>query len=191
MRAEHRQYLAPALAVVLIDQITKLAVKEFMVPGQSVAVIGELLKFTFIYNEGGSFGIKFGGRLFHMVMSAIAAIVIVFYISKTGPKKRAARLLLSCVIGGAMGNFIDRIFSGRVVDFIDVDIPDIAIPAFGVSPWQFGGYELHRWFTFNVADMAITLGLAGYVLFLIIDDAAKRRSQTIGSESESGLPGQL
>lgn len=159
-----------------------------MAPGQSVAVIGDLLKFTFIYNDGGAFGIKFGSRIFHMIMSLTAATVITIYIAKTRHDGYLPRLLLSCIIGGAVGNFIDRIFSGSVIDFIDVNIPDIVIPPFGIFSWRFPGYELYRWYTFNIADMAVSLGLIGYMLFLIIDGRAGRNPQIAPIDSSSQGP---
>ncbi len=174
MRPELKRYLALALAIVLIDQISKLVIKETMTPGQSVAVLGDLLRFTFIYNEGGAFGIRFGGRIFHLIMSLLAAAAITIYILRTRHDRLLPRLLLACIIGGAIGNFIDRIFAGRVVDFIDINIPDISIPAFSLSTWRFEGFELYRWYTFNFADMAVSLGLIAYMLFLIIEGRGGR-----------------
>lgn len=188
MRPDIKRYLALASAIVLIDQITKFAIKESMAPGQSVAVFGDLLKFTFIYNDGGAFGIRFGNRIFHMLMSLIAATAITFYVMKTPHGGLLPRLLLSCIIGGAVGNFVDRIFSGSVVDFIDVNIPDIAIPPFDIFGWRFPGYDLYRWYTFNVADMAVSLGLIGYMLFLAFDGRTGRNPRIAQDESGGQRP---
>ena len=69
------------------------------------------------------------------------------------------------IIGGALGNLLDRMLYKRVVDFMDVDIPDIGIPAFEILSLQFPGFELHRWPVFNVADVFIT---AGMILLIIV-----------------------
>ena len=66
---------------------------------------------------------------------------------------------LSFILGGAIGNLIDRIAFRKVVDFLDCDIPDIVIPHFEIGFFSFPGYYLPRWPIFNVADMAVTVGI--------------------------------
>ena len=68
------------------------------------------------------------------------------------------------ILGGAVGNLIDRIAYGKVVDFVDVDIPDIVLPAFQVWNFTFQGFFLPRWPIFNVADMSVSIGI-GILLF--------------------------
>lgn len=122
------------------------------------------MRFTFVYNQGGAFGLKLGNIIFYSVMSFAAAVIIIFYMIKTKNTNKIVTAILALVVGGAIGNFIDRIAYGQVVDFIDVNIPDIRIPAFSF----FGGYELFRWYIFNIADMALTVGLIGFIVYLLI-----------------------
>ena len=66
---------------------------------------------------------------------------------------------LALIMGGAIGNLIDRLFAGRVVDFLDVEFFDISIPAFELLFLSFPGFALTRWPVFNIADSAVTCGM--------------------------------
>jgi len=164
------------LAIVILDQVTKLLVKGFTLPivhyyhqgmqlGQSIPVIGDFLRLTFVENPGMAFGIEIGGRLFLTVFSFLASAGIFYYIYHLRKESFIVRLTLAMILGGAIGNLIDRIFYGvifgeeslfygKVVDFIDMDFFDINILSF----------HFNRFAVFNVADAAVTTGI---VLMLI------------------------
>ncbi|MDE3056811.1 MAG: signal peptidase II [Bacteroidota bacterium] len=166
-----------SLFVVLSDQITKLFVKGFSVPflgihaggvslGSSVPVLGDFLRFTYIENPGMAFGIDVGGKLFFSLFSIAASIGILMYLYQMRDEKFLFRFSLALILGGAVGNLIDRVFYGvlygdaplfygRVVDFIDVDF-------FNVNVF---GYHLSRWPIFNIADSSVTIGVLLLLIF--------------------------
>jgi signal peptidase II len=155
-----------------------------MSPGESVQVLGDFFRLTFVYNRGGAFGIVLGSYLFYTIMAIVASIIIVIYLLKTDSNEKFTKFMLSLVVGGAIGNnLLDRVLLGQVVDFIDIDIPDITIPPFSLFSFHFEGYQILRWFTFNVADAAITVGLIGFIIYLAIkDQAEKKANQSNGIE---------
>lgn len=189
--------------VVIFDQLTKVLVKGINIPflnldlsgmryGQSFNIIGEFVKFTFVENPGMAFGIDVGetSKLFLSLFSVIASIGILIYLFKLKDEKLILRLALALILGGAIGNMIDRtfyglfygyapIFYGRVVDFINVDFFDFSI--FGRT------YE--RWPIFNIADSAVTVGV---ILLLIFqkphaDEKAKDSDEEIKTESAEDI----
>lgn len=161
--------------LVLIDQCTKIAVKGFsllgfshegMYLGESIPIIGDFLRFTFVENPGMAFGVEFGsGKIFLTLFSLIASIALVYYLRIIEEAKLQIRIAIMLILAGAFGNFIDRmfygvlygegpLFYGLVVDFIQVDIPDI----------QFGNLIYTHWPVFNIADSCVSIGM---VLLLI------------------------
>jgi len=165
------------LGIVLLDQITKLLVKGFTLPiiqyyhegmqlGQSIPIIGDFLRLTFIENPGMAFGIEISGRLFLALFTLFASIGILYYIYRVRHEQFIIRLTLAIILGGAVGNLIDRIFYGvifgeaplfygKVVDFIDVDFFHI----------DFLSIHMDRFAIFNVADSAVTIGIVLMLLF--------------------------
>jgi signal peptidase II len=162
-----------AASVVLIDQIAKVTVLQTMYRGQSIPLIGDWLKLTFTENPGMAFGITFGPPGMVTMFSIIATLLIIFYLYTVRKGYAPYRASLALILGGAIGNIIDRVFyasifndgplfQGHVVDFIHVNvwrgyIPD-AIPFFG-------GNYMALFPIWNVADMAIVLGVVGILIF--------------------------
>ena len=168
-----------SLIVVVVDQISKLLVKGFSIPfigvewhgmdyGQSINIIGEIFKFTFVENPGMAFGIHIDGyaKLFLSLFSLIASIGIVIYIYKSKDQKFLFRAALALILGGAVGNLIDRFFYGiffdyapllygRVVDFLHFDALGFTI--FGKT---FDSFPI-----FNIADSAVTIGVGILIIF--------------------------
>ena len=140
--------------VVALDQTTKAVVRATLPLHDSVEVIPNFLSFTYVRNTGAAFGllngVDFPLKTAVMTMVALTALVAIgVYAAKTAIPQRATRLGLTLVIGGAVGNLIDRITFGYVVDFID-------------AYWR--GW--HFW-AFNVADAAITIGASLLILDMI------------------------
>ncbi len=160
-----------SLFIVLADQATKLAIKGITIPflgiqvhglllGSSHAVIGDFLRITYIENPGMAFGIDIGGKLFFSLFSIVASIGILLYLYKARNENFLFRVSLALILGGAVGNLIDRVFYGvlfndgglfygKVVDFIDADF-------FNVNLF---GYHITRWPVFNIADASVTCGV--------------------------------
>ena len=161
------------LSVILVDQITKIIVLNTMTLGMSIPLLGDWLKFTFTENPGMAFGMRFGPPPMITIFSILATFLIILYLFKIGSIYRPYRTSLSFVLGGALGNIIDRVFYGKilyddplflgkVVDFIHVNawrgyVPD-GIPFIG-------GSYMALFPIWNVADMSIVLGVVGIIYF--------------------------
>ena len=165
------------LCVVVLDQVTKLLVKGFTFPisdyyhqgmqlGQSIPVLGDFLRITFVENPGMAFGIDIGGRLFLTLFSFVASIGILYYIYHLRTEPFIVRFTLAMILGGAIGNLIDRVFYGvifgeahlfygKVVDFIDMDFFHI----------DFLAIHINRFAVFNVADASVSTGIVLMLLF--------------------------
>lgn len=161
-------------AVVALDQLTKALVDRSMSLHESRSLIDGLVSLTYVRNRGAAFGLfsdaelPFQSALFSLVsLAALGAIA--FYFFKLPDTSRLARAALALVMGGAVGNLIDRARLGSVIDFVDV----------------FWG--LHHWPAFNVADSAISVG----VVLLILDVLRARRheSEKQGMAEPAGAPG--
>jgi len=112
-----------------------------------------------------AFGIKVDNITIFTFLSLIVTIFIFYYLYKIREKRFIYRFPFLLILGGAFGNLIDRIIFGRVVDFVDVDIPDISIPPLDLFFFNIPKFELGRWPIFNLADTAITVGM---IILLII-----------------------
>lgn len=168
-------FFMAAAFLILLDQLTKILVKGFtlfgyhhegMYLGESHQLIGDVVRLTFVENPGMAFGIQFGfAKIFLTLFSLIAGSALLWYLSKIKRFSLLIQIGITLLIAGALGNFIDRcfygvfygeqaLFYGYVVDFIQVDIPDVN--------W-FGATYTH-WPVFNIADSCVSVGM---VLLLI------------------------
>jgi signal peptidase II len=142
------------LAIVVFDQITKAIVRASVPLHQSVTVIPGLLDITHVRNTGAAFGfldaLDFPFKTVLLAIIATGALVgVALYAASIAHHERLPRAGLALIIGGAAGNLIDRLIAGSVVDFVDV---------------YFGSW--HFW-AFNVADSAISIGVALMILGMI------------------------
>lgn len=184
-----------SLIVIVLDQVSKVYVKgislpiinfkiDGMYPGEIIPVIGEFFRITFIENPGLAFGFDPGidFKLAISVFSVIASIGLLFYLFKIKDQKFPLRISIAFILGGAIGNLIDRVFYGvfygyaplfygKVVDFFDVDFFDFSLL----------GKHYDRWPIFNIADASVTIG----VLILLIFYNFHKKEETIQSESAS------
>jgi len=165
--------------VVLLDQVTKILVKGIYIPllninitgmdlHDSFNVIGDFFKITFVENPGMAFGIGVNTeiKMLLSLFSLLASLGIIYYLHKSKKERLVFRLALALILGGALGNFIDRtfygviygyapLFYGNVVDFFNVEFFDFA----------FFGQTYERFPIFNVADSAVTIGVVLLLLF--------------------------
>jgi signal peptidase II len=136
-----------ALIILVADQLTKLAVVREVGLCERIPVLDDFVRITHIKNSGAVFGIMKGAGAYFTFFSVVAAgvlIIVLFFSRKT---TALAKIALGLVLGGAVGNLVDRLRFGAVVDFMDIGIN-----------------QRVRWPSFNVADLAITLG----VVFLVV-----------------------
>ena len=162
-----------SVIIVLCDQLAKLAVLKTMVRSRSIPVIGDWLKLTYTENPGMAFGVEFGPPAMISILSIVATIVIVGYFYRVRNGYRPYRLSLALVLGGAVGNIVDRVaygklfydmplFQGRVVDFFHLDIWRGFLP-----DWipLMGGKAVALFPIGNIADIAIIAGVVGIIWF--------------------------
>ena len=154
---------------VAADQITKQLVLANIAMYEDVAVLPGIFHFTYIENKGAAFGMLANNRWVFLVISTVAIAAFVFYIIKYRPKDVLLRISLSFVVGGGIGNMIDRCFRGSVVDFIEVDFIDF--------------------YVFNVADMFVCVGCGLMVLYIILseikDSKAKKAEKELANADKS------
>ena len=185
----YRYHILAALLVV-VDQVTKVLVKGFnllgikhegMELGESFPLLGDFVRITFVENPGMAFGISWGDAKIILTLITVAiAGFLTYYLYKIRETHWTARLAMSLLLAGAVGNLIDRmfygvfygespLFYGLVVDFIQVDIPDVE--------WM--GHLYTHWPVFNVADSCVTIGI---VLLLIFGGRLQKQEDERGPE---------
>jgi signal peptidase II len=131
-----------SVLIVVLDQLTKFIVHSTMNLYDSIQVVPYLLNFTYIRNEGIAFGIYFEGAETIFIILPILITIYLFYLLKNEEfQDKFSQIALFLIIAGAVGNIIDRIFRGYVVDFIDFHLNDM------------------HWYVFNIADSSVTIGL--------------------------------
>lgn len=136
-----------ALVVIITDQITKSIIKADIPLYKSIPVVDGFLNITHIKNTGGAFGILSGiNSLFFIIASSIALLIVILYLIRLPENNLWLITSLSLISGGAIGNMIDRVRSGEVIDFIDLF------------------YDRFHWPAFNIADSSITIGV--FILFI-------------------------
>ncbi len=188
-----------SLTIVLIDQISKLTIKGFSFPllkinyegmyqGERIHVIGNFFRITFIENPGMAFGFDPGVsfKLWISIFSILASIGLIAYIYHVRKQSITLRLALAFILGGAIGNLIDRmfygilygyapLFYGHVVDFLDFDFFHFTL----------FGRTFDRWPIFNIADAAVTIGVV--ILLFFYNQKHREESKEIALEASENL----
>ncbi len=135
--------------IIVVDQIVKLIVVNTMGMGHSIDVVGSVVRLTRTANTGAAFGLFRGGSMWFVWISAAASIAIIVFSREIVKMRFWERTAFGLVLGGAVGNLVDRIRLGAVVDFIDI------------------GFGALRWPSFNVADSCITIGVVILAIHLV------------------------
>ncbi len=163
MKRKYWVLLISLTVILTLDQYTKFKVQQRIPLHRSYPVIEGFFNLTHVRNTGGAFGFLAGkgtlGSLFFMVVSLTATAVILFLIYRLKEEERIFPLSLSLILSGALGNLIDRIRYGEVIDFLDFYL------------------FTYHWPAFNIADSSITLGIGLMVVDLLIHD--KKRLKQI------------
>lgn len=163
-RARLTGYLI-ALGTLAADQLTKRMVLGWLDPRRPVEILGEFLRFTLVWNRGAAFSLAWGGPVILTVVTGAAAVFVSVLIWRMADRPRLFLAGMGAILGGALGNLLDRFIYGSVLDFIDV------------------GLAGRRWPTFNVADVAIT---AGGVILVILYRRETRTERAEGKDIDGG-----
>jgi signal peptidase II len=158
-------FILGAAVIVVVDQITKSAVMARFSLHETLEIIPGLFNLVYVMNPGAAFGFLADASatfryVFFTGVTILAAGLIVYYLVKSNPRNRMLAGSLTLIFGGAVGNLIDRIRFGAVVDFLDVYL--------GASHWP----------AFNVADSAITVGAFLMIWEMLRNRKSKQTSST-------------
>ena len=149
------------VAIISLDQWSKWAVKTSFNLYQSEPVIQDLLHFTYVTNDGMAFGLSFpGGKHILLVMTILLTGFIIGFLWKEREGHPLVKYGLALILSGAVGNLIDRLLYGKVVDFLDLMIGDF------------------RWYIFNVADSSVTIGMVLFIVHSIIFESSHLKNES-------------
>jgi signal peptidase II len=156
--------------ILVADLVSKAVVNRSLeLGGPGVNVIGEFFRLRHIRNSGGLFGLFPDKAIYFAAISVIAVAVILWVLHRSQDRSRIRQVALGLVLGGALGNFHDRIRYREVVDFLDV------------------GIGTRRWPTFNVADSGVSVGVVCLILWLYVSER-KREKESAGDVGEPCQP---
>lgn len=165
-----------SLFILIADQLSKFFVKGLSIPflgisikginyGSSINIINNVFEFTLIENPGMAFGIEFGGKLLRTLFTTVAAAFVIYLIYKNRNKSLYLRLSLAFILGGALGNLINRIFYGVLYGYESLFYGDVIDFIHILGPqFKLFGRTYESWPIFNIADLAVTIG---FVMLLI------------------------
>ena len=151
--------------IIFADQLSKWLVVAYLQGKESVYLIKGVLRFTYVENDGAAFGMLDDHRWVFLVLSTVMIIALIYYIVKYKPQSKWVMTALILIVGGGIGNMIDRLLLGYVIDFIDF----CAFP------------NLWRW-VFNIADSAVCVGTFMLSIWLIIDTVKEYKREKAEKE---------
>ena len=149
------------VAIIALDQWSKWAIKTSFNLYQSEPIIQALLHFTYVTNDGMAFGLSFpGGKHILLVMTILLTGFIIGFLWKEREGHPLVKYGLALILSGAVGNLIDRLLYGKVVDFLDLMIGDF------------------HWYIFNVADSSVTIGMVLFIVHSIIFEKSHLKNES-------------
>ena len=149
-----------SLLWLLLDQGSKIVVKSLIELGESVAVIPTFFQLTYVRNTGAAWSIFEGSRVFLILVSFVAIMLIYWFLVKDKKIEKIEEIGYGILLGGILGNLIDRIFLGYVIDFIHFRIINYNFPVF------------------NVADIGIVIGMFIVIFIMLKEDFYGDKSRT-------------
>jgi signal peptidase II len=158
LSARYRILAVISAVIIALDQLTKIYIEKNFALHESFAVIKNVLNITSVRNQGAAFGFLADSgfrKPFFVTISIVAGLAIIWYLHHLQEDQKNLEVPLALIFSGAMGNLIDRVRLGEVIDFVDVH-------------W-FG----HHWPAFNVADSAISIGVALLLFFMWLHEREK------------------
>lgn len=157
MKSKYILLISLAGFTIVLDQITKLLITSHLELHQAIEIVPNFFNFTYVRNTGAAFGLLSRApesfRIpFFIIIPLVALTVIILIFKKTKETELLMITSLSLILGGAIGNFIDRVRFGYVLDFIDLH-------------W----FNTYHWPAFNIADTAIVVGVALLIFYTLAD----------------------
>lgn len=146
---------------VFLDQVSKYLVLKNIPMYENVPVLDGVFHFTYVENKGAAFGMLSDARWVFMVISVVAIAAFIIYLIKWKPENMLLKVSLSMIIGGGIGNMIDRVMRGSVVDFIEVEFMQFAI--------------------FNVADIFVCVGCGLMMLYVILSEIEESKKKKVSA----------
>jgi signal peptidase II len=160
-------FFAIIVGIIFLDQLTKWLAVIFLKGSAPAIIIKNVFRFTYLENRGAAFGMLADHRWIFLVISTVAIIAIIIYMLKFKPKSKLEIIAIAFMAGGGIGNMIDRIALGYVIDFIDF----YAFP----EVWSY---------IFNVADSFVCVGAGLLILYLVLELIKEAKTIKTANETE-------
>jgi len=151
--------LLTALVILVADQVSKALVVGSLALGERVRVIGDVVQIWHVQNRGAAFSLFQGGSLLFLLVSIVSIGLVAYFYRTFRTRAWPIHLVLGVILGGTLGNFIDRLRQGYVTDWLSVGIGDL------------------RWPTFNVADSSIVIGIGILVIYLLLTGPERQEAR--------------
>ena len=151
--------LLTGMAILVADQVTKALVVAHVTLGERVQVLGDLVQVVHAQNRGAAFSLFQGGSIFFLAVSILSLGMVAYFHRSLRARPWWVHLVIGLVLGGTLGNFVDRLRLGYVTDWLSVGIGDL------------------RWPTFNVADSSIVVGIGTLVLYLLVTNPDRQEAR--------------
>lgn len=156
--------LVICVCVIILDAVSKYLVVANIPPDGNVPCINGVFHLTYIKNRGAAFGMLENARWVFLIVSVIAIVAMIVYMLLKKPKNMWVKTAIAMLVGGGIGNMIDRVRLGYVVDFIEVDFVDFAV--------------------FNVADSFVTVACGILVVYLIVASVKEEKAKKAVAEEK-------
>jgi signal peptidase II len=148
--------LLTALAILMADQLTKALVVANLAVGEKASVLGDVVQIWHAQNRGAAFSLFQGGTIFFLIVSILSIGMVAYFHRTLRGRSPWLHVVLGVILGGTLGNFIDRLRQAYVTDWLSVGIGDA------------------RWPTFNVADSSVVVGIGILVIYLFLTSPDRR-----------------
>ena len=150
--------LLTALAILVADQLTKALVVANLAIGEKARLLGDLVQVWHAQNRGAAFSLFQGGTVVFLIVSVLSIGMVAYFHRSLRDRSPWLHIVLGVVLGGTLGNFIDRLRQGYVTDWLSIGIGDT------------------RWPTFNVADSSVVIGIGILVVYLFLTNPDRREA---------------
>ena len=150
--------LLTAVGLLIADQVTKALVVADLAVGQRVSLIGDVVQVWHAQNRGAAFSLFQGGTIVFLVVSVLSVGLVAYFQRALRDRSPWLHLVLGMVLGGTLGNLVDRLRQGYVTDWLSIGVGET------------------RWPTFNIADASVVIGIGILVLYLVLTNPDRREA---------------